>query len=163
MTRHDDAKSWDQVLSRLVGMGGALIPLTAGLDMRWNWSAFEFAWTWKGIALGVMLLGYAIGTLALMANRFFSGVVRIQAERDHHVVDSGPYAWVRHPGYLGAILTYLVTPILLDSLWTFGVVAFFVIILVIRTALEDRTLQAELPGYAAYAERTRYRLLPGIW
>lgn len=161
--RHDDAKAWDQVLARLVGLGGALIPLTAGLDLRGGWSGVNFGWTWKGIALGVILLGYAIGTWALMENRFFSGVVRIQTDREHYVVDTGPYAIVRHPGYVGAILTYLATPILLDSLWTFGVVAFFVIILVIRTALEDRTLQAELPGYAAYAQRTRYRLLPGVW
>ena len=163
MMRADDAKAWDKVVARLVGWGGALIPLTAGLDVRGNWSGGDFGWGWKTLALVVILLGYWIGTLALMENRFFSGVVRIQTDREHHVVDSGPYGVVRHPGYAGAILTYLATPILLDSLWTFGVVTFFSVVLILRTMLEDRTLQAELPGYAAYAQRTKYRLLTGIW
>ena len=90
-------------------------------------------------------------------------MVRIQTDRGHHVVDGGPYRWVRHPGYVGGLLSAFATPILLDSLWTFGVVAVYLIITIIRTALEDRTLQAELPGYVEYAQRTKYRLLPGIW
>ena len=90
-------------------------------------------------------------------------MVRIQTDRGHHVVDSGPYRWVRHPGYVGGLLAAFAIPILLDSLWTFGVVAVYTIALIIRTSLEDRTLQAELPGYAEFTERTRYRLFPGIW
>jgi len=161
---HKDAKSWDKVLSRLVGLAGALIPLSAGLDMREGWSSFQFHWGWKLIAFLLILMGYAIATWALMENRFFSGVVRIQTERGHHLISTGPYAWVRHPGYLGGLLTYFATPILLDSLWTFGVVAVFTVILIIRTALEDRTLQEELPGYKEYAtQKTKYRLIPGIW
>ena len=161
--QHEDIKSWDKILSRLVGLGGALMPLVAGLDMRAGWSDIQFSWTWKIIALIIIVLGYALGTWALMENRFFSGVVRIQTDRGHHVVDSGPYRWIRHPGYVGGLLAAFATPILLDSLWTFGVVALYTLILIIRTALEDRTLQDELPGYAEYAQRTRYRLFPGIW
>ena len=160
---HEDIKSWDKILSRLIVLGGALIPLVAGLDMRCGWSATEFSLGWKIVALIPLLLGYAIGTWALIENRFFSGVVRIQKDRGHHVVDSGPYRWVRHPGYVGVLLTSFSTPILLDSLWTFGVIALYTLILILRTALEDRTLQEELPGYAEYAQRTRYRLFPGIW
>ncbi|NQU29863.1 MAG: isoprenylcysteine carboxylmethyltransferase family protein [Anaerolineae bacterium] len=161
--KHADAKSWDKVLARLVVLGGAFLPLVVALDVRNGWSDFQFSWAWKSVAFIIMLLGYAIGTWALMENRFFSGVVRIQKDRGHHVVDGGPYRWVRHPGYVGGLLAAFGTPILLDSLWTFGVVAVYTAILVLRTSLEDRTLQAELEGYADYAQRTRYRLLPGIW
>lgn len=161
--QHEDIKPWDKILSRLLGLGGALMPLIAGLDLRAGWSDFQFGWGWKSVAIFVILLGYAIGTWALMENRFFSGVVRIQKDRGHHVVDGGPYRWVRHPGYVGGLLAAFGTPILLDSLWTFGVVAVYTAILVLRTSLEDRTLQAELDGYADYTQRTRYRLLPGIW
>lgn len=164
MMQHEDTKPWDEILARLVGMGGALIPLAAGLDARYGWSGLDFALLWKLFALALTLVGYAIGAWALMENRFFSGVVRIQKERDHHVVSSGPYAWVRHPGYAGAMLTYFVTPLLLDSPWTYLPVVLFSAVLVIRTSLEDRTLQEELPGYKEYAtHKTRFRLLPGIW
>jgi protein-S-isoprenylcysteine O-methyltransferase Ste14 len=99
-----------------------------------------------------------------MENRFFSGTVRIQKERGHHVISTGPYAVVRHPGYAGALLTYFATPLLLDSPWTFVPVAFMAVVLIIRTDLEDRTLKHELSGYKEYAtQKTRYRLLPGIW
>lgn len=164
MMQYEDTKPWDEILARLVGMGGALIPLAAGLDVRYGWSGLDFALLWKLFALALTLVGYAISAWALMENRFFSGVVRIQKERDHHVVSSGPYAWVRHPGYAGALLTYFVTPLLLDSPWTYLPVVFFSAVLVIRTSLEDRTLLEELPGYKEYAtQKTRFRLLPGIW
>ena len=98
-----------------------------------------------------------------MANRFFSGTVRIQTERGHHVVSSGPYRLVRHPGYAGGLLGYVLIPVLLDSLWAFLPAGLLATVMVIRTALEDRTLQAELSGYAEYAQKTRYRLVPGVW
>ena len=109
------------------------------------------------------MAGYVLGAYALTENRFFSGVVRIQTDRDHHVVSSGPYRWIRHPGYAGALLSYLATPLFLDSPWAFLPTVFITIVLVIRTALEDRVLRAELEGYCAYAQRVRYRLLPGVW
>jgi len=90
-------------------------------------------------------------------------MVRIQTEREQQVVSSGPYRWIRHPGYAGALLTYLVTPIFLDAIWAFIPAAFLGIALVIRTELEDRTLQDELKGYDDYARRVRYRFLPGVW
>jgi protein-S-isoprenylcysteine O-methyltransferase Ste14 len=160
--RHDDAKSWDKLLAPLVGLGGGLIPLVAGLDARFDPSPPFGLWV-KIVSLAFILAGYALGSYALIENRFFSGMVRIQTEREHQVVSSGPYGWVRHPGYAGALLTYLATPFFLDALWAFLPVALIVVVLVIRTRLEDRTLQEELEGYREYAERVRYRLLPGVW
>jgi protein-S-isoprenylcysteine O-methyltransferase Ste14 len=90
-------------------------------------------------------------------------MVRIQTERGHQVVSSGPYRWLRHPGYAGALLTYLATPFFLDSRWALLAALFLTVVLVIRTSLEDRTLQEELTGYREYAGRVRFRLLPGVW
>lgn len=159
---HEDTVSWDKMLAPLVGLGGGLIPLVAGLDALFNWSS-AFGLPLKMAALLILLAGYALGTYALMENRYFSGTVRIQTERDHKVVSNGPYRWVRHPGYAGALLTYLVTPIFLDAAWAFLPVLFLTVVLVIRTALEDRTLQDQLDGYREYTQRVRYRLLPGVW
>jgi protein-S-isoprenylcysteine O-methyltransferase Ste14 len=160
--QHEDAKSWDKLLSPMVGLGGGLIPLVVGLDARFDWSP-SFSLPTKIISLVIILAGYALGSYALIANRFFSGMVRIQTDRDHHVISSGPYRWVRHPGYAGALLTYLATPLFLDSGWAFLPVMFIAIVLFIRTKLEDQTLKDELEGYRDYAGRVRYRLILGIW
>jgi len=160
--QQEDAKPWDKLLSPLVGLGGGLIPLAAGLNARLDWSP-SFSMPVKILALGVILAGYVLASWALIENRFFSGMVRIQTERGHQVVTGGPYQWMRHPGYAGALLTYLATPIFLDTKWALLPVLFLTIVLVIRTHLEDQTLQDELEGYRDYAQRVRYRLLPGIW
>jgi protein-S-isoprenylcysteine O-methyltransferase Ste14 len=159
---HENAEPWDRWLSPIVGLGSALIPLTAGLDLRFGWSV--------GFSLGVELLGlvfliagYALGSYALIENRFFSGMVRLQPDRGQHVISTGPYRWVRHPGYAGALLAYLGTPLFLDSVWAFVPFLFIFIMLVIRTRLEDRFLQGRLGGYWEYAQSVRYRLLPGVW
>jgi len=160
--QHEDAKPWDKLLSPLVGLGGGLIPLVAGLDALFDWSP-PFSLPVKILALVIILAGYALGSYALIENRFFSGMVRIQTDRGHQIVSSGPYRWIRHPGYAGALLTYLATPIFLDSRWAFLPVMFITIVLVIRTSMEDKALQDELEGYHDYARRVRYRLLPGVW
>ena len=159
---HQDAKPWDKILSPLVGVGGGLLPLVAGLDALYGWSP-PFSMPDKIMALIIILAGYALGSYALMANRYFSGMVRIQTDRDHHVVSGGPYRWLRHPGYAGAILTYLAIPVFLDSRWALVPAIFLSAVLVIRTNLEDKTLQEELDGYPEYAAQVRYRLLPGVW
>ena len=100
---------------------------------------------------------------ALVENRFFSSVVRIQTDRGHVVCDSGPYRIVRHPGYAGNMLALLGIVLALSSLWTLIPAAAALVIAVIRTTLEDRTLQEELPGYKEYARRVRYRWFPGIY
>lgn len=160
--RHDNAESWDRFLAPLVGLGGGLIPLTAGLDALFRWSPV-FPLPAKILSLVVILTGYTLGAYALIENRYFSGMVRIQTDRGHRVVSSGPYRWIRHPGYTGALLTYLATPVFLDSGWAFLPVAFLAVVLVIRTRLEDQTLQHQLTGYREYARQVRYRLFPGIW
>jgi protein-S-isoprenylcysteine O-methyltransferase Ste14 len=160
--QHEDAKAWDKCLAPLVGLGGGLIPLVAGLEALFDASP-AFSLPVRIVSLGAILAGYALGSYALMENRFFSGMVRIQTERGHRVVSGGPYRWVRHPGYVGALLTYLATPVFLGTPWAYVPVVFLTVVLVIRTQLEDSTLQAELEGYCDYARRVRYRLLPGVW
>ena len=145
-----------------MAIGGGLIPLVAGLDELLYWSP-EFSMSVKIIAFIIFLAGYALGYYALVENRFFSGMVRIQNERGHHVISGGPYRWVRHPGYAGAILSYLATPLILDSAWTYLPSVFLTIVIVIRTALEDKVLHNELQGYPEYAGRVRFRLFPGVW
>jgi len=162
LMQHEDAKPWDKLLAPLLGLGGGLVLLVAGLDALLDWSA-TFSLPVKIVSLVIILAGYVLGSYALIENRFFSGVVRIQTDRGHQVVSSGPYRWMRHPGYAGALLTYLATPLFLDSRWAFLPTVFITILLVIRTALEDRVLQDELAGYRDYVRRVRYRLLPGVW
>jgi len=99
----------------------------------------------------------------LIENRYFSGMVRIQTDRGHQVVSAGPYRWIRHPGYAGSLIYFLATPIFLDSSWAFIPAVLLTIVLVIRTSLEDKTLQKELEGYQTYASQVRFRLIPGIW
>lgn len=158
----EGAKPWDRWLAPLVGVGGGLVPVVAGLD-RLLAASPSFAAPLKAVALVVLIAAYALGTYALMENRFFSGVVRIQTDRGHHVVTGGPYRWIRHPGYVGGILAYAAAPLLLDSWWALLPALALTALLVVRTHLEDRTLHEELPGYREYAGRVRYRLLPGVW
>jgi len=160
--RHEDAKHWDKALAPLLAVGSGLVPFVAGLDALDGRSP-QFSLLAKTLSLALILAGYAFASWALIENRYFSGVVRIQTDRDHRVVSSGPYRWVRHPGYAGGLAAYLGTPFFLDSPWAFLPAVFLMIVLVIRTALEDRTLREELAGYKEYATRTRYRLLPGVW
>jgi len=162
MLQHEDAKAWDKQLAPLLGLGGILIMLVAGLDELFGWSP-PYSLPLKILALLIILAGCVLGSYALIENRFFSGMVRLQTDRGQQVVSSGPYRWVRHPGYAGALLVYLATPLFLDSPWAFLPTAFITIVLVVRTALEDRFLQDELEGYRDYAKRVRYRLLPGVW
>jgi protein-S-isoprenylcysteine O-methyltransferase Ste14 len=163
MMDHDDTAPFDRVLAPLLALvGPVLIELVAGFALRFDWLPVFPLWA-EWIGVGFYLLGSVFGSWALAVNRFFSGVVRIQKERGHHVVTSGPYAIVRHPGYLGACLSYLGMVLMLGSPWVLIPYAFQQVVLFVRTALEDRTLHAELPGYAEYAQQTRFRLLPGIW
>jgi protein-S-isoprenylcysteine O-methyltransferase Ste14 len=159
---HADTKGFDKILAPIAGFGGALLMVTAGLDGLFHWTP-AFNMVVKIVALVFILVGYTWSSYALIENRFFSGVVRIQKERGHEVVSSGPYAVVRHPGYAGALLLYLATPFFLDSWCTLVPAVFLVVVLVIRTGLEDRTLQEELPGYREYTKKVRYRLIPGLW
>jgi protein-S-isoprenylcysteine O-methyltransferase Ste14 len=158
-----NAKAWDKVLAPLMAVSvGYPMVFVAGLDHRYNWSSEIPLWL---IVIGFFLisLGYAFAAWALAENRFFSSVVRIQTDRGHVVCDSGPYRFVRHPGYAGNILALFGIVLALGSVWTLIPAAVASIIAVIRTVLEDQTLQEELPGYRDYARRVRYRLIPCIY
>jgi len=146
----------------IVGISQLARYITAGLDHRNDWTgAFPFAA--QLAALTICVLAYALVVRATASNAFFSQIVRIQSERGHTVAMGGPYHYVRHPAYLGAILYELAVPILLSSWWSLIPSGFDAILMILRTALEDRTLQAELTGYDDYARHVRHRLLPGIW
>jgi protein-S-isoprenylcysteine O-methyltransferase Ste14 len=156
------SKGWDTAILSLLGLVQLARYVVAGLDARHGWSG-SFSVGAQVLALGLCLAGYALVTWSTAANAFFSQIVRIQTERGQHVVSGGPYRYVRHPGYAGAILFEFAAGVLLSSWWALLAGAASALLLVLRTALEDRLLQAELPGYMAYARRTRFRLLPGIW
>ena len=156
------AKPWDVAIMSMLGIIQLVRYVVAGLDHRYSWTG-SFPYTAQLVALAICVLGYGLVAWATASNAFFSQVVRIQSERGHTVAAGGPYHYVRHPAYLGAVLYELAAPILFASWWTFVPSGVAAILLVLRTALEDRTLQAELSGYRDYALQVRYRLLPGIW
>jgi len=157
-----DTKTWDKVLSVFFGIFGLSLLAVAALDVRFAWSSpMSTALTIVGFA--AFVAGFGASTWAMASNRFFASVVRIQADRGHAVATGGPYRFVRHPAYAGFIVGALGTALLLGSRWALVPAALSGVLVVVRTALEDRTLQRELPGYADYAARVRYRLLPRVW
>jgi protein-S-isoprenylcysteine O-methyltransferase Ste14 len=156
-------KWWDKVFFAFYAPLYIVVYLVGCLDAgRFGWSPHlpVFAYV---LGYGVLFLSHSIVIWAMWTNRFFSSAVRIQTDRGHHVVQDGPYRFVRHPGYVGAIPTPVCISIVLGSVWALIPAGGLAILVIIRTYLEDRTLQRELPGYAEYAETVRYRLLPGIW
>lgn len=161
--RPGEMQDWDRIVSGLWTAAQYLaLPLMAGLDLRFGWTPpLHAGWHWAGVF--VYIAGLAFSSWAMIANTFFSTVVRIQRERGQTVCRSGPYRYVRHPGYAGFMLSSLGIPILLGSWWTLipGIIA--MTLMVIRTVREDQLLQAELPGYREYTRDVRYRLMPGVW
>lgn len=143
-------------------LGPATTLLIAGLDHRYGWSTPPQMGA-QLVALAGVALALGLALWAFLTNRFFSAVVRIQTERGHTVVSTGPYAVVRHPGYAGSAAAQLLTPLALGSWWALLPAALTAAVIALRTAREDGTLQAELPGYGEYADRVRSRLLPGVW
>jgi len=161
--QREDVKAWDKILLPVTAIYGPLASwIVAGLDERFGWTP-ELPDYIQIIALCVIFLGSMVGTWAMTVNRFFSSHVRIQADRGHNVVSTGPYRVVRHPGYAGGILAWIAGPVFFSSYWVAIPSVAVITLNIIRTALEDRTLKEELPGYSEYAERVRYRLVPGIW
>ncbi len=159
--RHADTKKFDRIILALYSPLPLVQLAVAALDRRYVWSDLPTLWSLSG--LGLLVLGLGSGLGALWVNPHFEATVRIQAERDHKVVSSGPYRLVRHPGYLGVIVTFIAAALLLGSLWALVPAGAASILFVVRTALEDRVLRQELPGYEEYARRVRFRLLPGLW
>jgi len=158
-----DAKGWDKALLGVSLLLNLVTFVLAGLDSGRLHRAASVPWAWVTVGLALALLGTALFLWAMGENRFFSAVVRIQTERAHHVCTTGPYRWVRHPGYAGSVLGSLGMPLLLDSAWAYLPALVLIAFFVLRTSLEDRFLQENLPGYREYAQKVRYRLLPGVW
>jgi protein-S-isoprenylcysteine O-methyltransferase Ste14 len=158
-----DVKTWDKVLvPPITLLTHVVVLLVAGLNVRFGWPP-EVPVALQVVMLVVGTLGYALILWSMLTNTFFSAAVRIQEDRGHAVVTTGPYRLVRHPGYVGLFAFTLAAPVALGSWWAIIPGGLAAILVIVRTALEDRTLQAELAGYKEYAARVRYRLLPGVW
>ena len=156
------AKTWDRAIMSIFRLTTLARYILAGLDQRYGWSS-GFPVAAQVAGLMVCVLSYSLLAWAMVSNTFFSQIVRVQSDRGHAVVTHGPYSYVRHPAYVGMIVFEVAMAILLDSWYALIASGVCAILLILRTVLEDRTLQAELPGYADYARQVRYRLLPGIW
>jgi protein-S-isoprenylcysteine O-methyltransferase Ste14 len=149
---------------RLFGLVLVLHWIVAGLDRgRFHWSDDVPAWL-RAAGLIAVATGYGLALWAMLVNRFFSSVVRIQSDRGQYVVTTGPYRWIRHPGYLAGIVIMVASGIALGSWFSAAIlIALSLPFLLHRAITEGRVLQAELPGYRDYAARVRWRVLPWIW
>ena len=162
LERRKREKTWDVAIVSLMGLVTLVRYILAGLDQRYGWTG-GFPLPVEIAALILCAAGYALFVWATASNAFFSRLLRIQSERNHTVVTGGPYRWVRHPAYTGTIVYELAVSFLLASWWSLIPSGVGAVMMLVRTALEDRTLQEELDGYKEYAAKVKYRLLPGIW
>ena len=158
------AKTWDPFIANASFLlFWPVSTVVAGLDYgRFHFSP-SIPMPVSLTALLAFALGLAFSVWAMLANRFFVKLVKIQTDREHSVITNGPYAYVRHPGYAGSLLSFIALPVALGSLWALLPAAAGLALWVLRTYLEDRTLHKELDGYSRYAARVRWRLVPGIW
>jgi protein-S-isoprenylcysteine O-methyltransferase Ste14 len=159
----EGTKPWDKIfLAVYFFISLIAFPIVAGLDVgRFQWSELHINFAIVGVILFALCV--AFGSWAIVVNRFFETTVRIQTDRGHKVITTGPYRFVRHPGYLSMILGALSASLIIGSLYSLIPCGLAIIAVLVRTYLEDRTLQDELNGYQEYAERVRWRLVPGIW
>jgi len=157
------AKRWDLAVLGVLAMANLARLILAGLDFRYGWTSPAFPLSVTITAATLAAAGYAVFVWATASNAFFSLQVRLQGDRGQSVATGGPYRFVRHPGYAGALAFEVFAPVALGSWWAMLPSLIGVIALLVRTALEDGTLQTELPGYPEYSRATRYRLVPGIW
>jgi protein-S-isoprenylcysteine O-methyltransferase Ste14 len=156
-------KSWDKIILGLSAVTLIITYIVAGLDSGRFQCSPGFHWGVNASGVILVLLGEVIFLMAQKQNKFFSSLMRIQADRGHTVCDTGIYKIIRHPAYFGNIITAIGIPLILGSLWGLIPSAVSIFLTIIRTSLEDRTLINELAGYSDYISKTRYRLLPHIW
>jgi protein-S-isoprenylcysteine O-methyltransferase Ste14 len=160
--KKENVEKWDKIITGIIIIPWYTIYIIAGLDIRFGWSPELALWVHL-IALFTFITGNALVSWSMIANNYFSTKVRIQYDRGHAVSSGGPYGYIRHPGYIGMIILILATPILLGSIWALVPGFITVILFIVRTSFEDNTLKNKLAGYKEYAERVKYRLMPGIW
>jgi protein-S-isoprenylcysteine O-methyltransferase Ste14 len=157
-----NVKHWDTVILNIYTVFLVIMVVLAPLDGgRFHWSHVP-VWV-NMLGLGLMIPSFALLMWVTVTNTYLSRYVRIQDDRGHQVVTSGPYRFVRHPMYASNILFFPSIPLLLGSWWALIPAVIIMGLFTLRTYLEDKTLQAELPGYKEYAMKTRYRMVPGIW
>jgi protein-S-isoprenylcysteine O-methyltransferase Ste14 len=157
-----DARGWDKILTPAAVITGVhLQAVVMGLNWRFHWPVIDPLYIVPGLLL--LLASTGITTWAMAVNTHFEATVRIQEDRSHRVVDTGPYRWIRHPGYLGFLLVMVAAPLTVGAPAGFINAAVAGTLIIIRTYWEDRTLKKDLHGYKAYSDRVRYRLLPGLW
>jgi len=158
-----EVKTWDKWIggSWMIGQY-FLVPIICALDFRFGWTG-EIALAWHLLGVVGYTLSLGLTGWAMISNAYFSTAVRIQKDRGQQVCTTGPYHYVRHPGYVGFFFQALSMPLLLGSFWALLFAIPFAALMVIRTTLEDRMLHEQLPGYMEYAQQVRYRLLPGVW
>lgn len=156
-------RGWDKIGIVLFILAYLAIFVVCSLDAgRYGWTRplpvkhYVFSWV-----LFIVSMGFVFW--AMLINNFFSSVVRIQTDRGHHVIQEGPYRYVRHPGYVGFIVNIMMTALVLGSFWGLIPAGILAVLIIIRTYLEDKILQKELPGYIEYTQKVKYRLLPGVW
>ncbi|NIO37185.1 isoprenylcysteine carboxylmethyltransferase family protein [Candidatus Bathyarchaeota archaeon] len=160
--KREGSKLWDEILMRASNLMVLIsIPAIAGLDGRFYWSNLDAYFAVVGFVF--VVVSSVLLNWAMIVNPHFEPTVRIQKERDHKVITSGPYNIVRHPGYLAGILFTISIPLIIGSVFAFIPVGIYALLVIIRTWLEDKTLQEELEGYSEYTGQVRYRLFPGIW
>lgn len=159
----ENTKKWDKAILGLSFLITIAMYIIAGLDSgRFHWSS-NFHWSIYLLGIILTAFGQLLFLIAQKQNKFFSSTVRIQTERDHTVCETGLYKIVRHPAYMGSIIQSSGFPLLFGSLWSIIPIAIMIIILIIRTNLEDKTLKKELNGYNEYSKKTRYKIIPFIW
>lgn len=162
MSVKKDVKGWDKTIIRIYTVLLMIMYIVLPLDaVRFGWSRVPAALSWPAFA-GIFL-SWAVVFWAFRENAYLSAFVRVQTDRGHTVCTTGPYRFVRHPMYLAVILAILCVPLFLGSLFSLIPAALIVGLFVLRTSLEDRTLRAELPGYADYAAKVRWKLIPNVW
>jgi protein-S-isoprenylcysteine O-methyltransferase Ste14 len=159
----EGAKKWDKLILGLSFLASICMYVIAGLDSgRYCWST-EFHWSLYVLGGILTALGQLLFLIAQKQNKFFSSTVRIQTDRNHQVCETGLYRMVRHPAYLGSLIQSIGFPLLFGSSWSILPVFISMILLLVRTYLEDTTLMNELGGYREYTNQTRYRLIPYLW
>jgi len=158
----EGAKRWDRAIIVVWGVLLFVFALVAGFDVgRYQWTTVDFNLIYVGVV--IFAVGSIFGIWPMLINKHYEATVRIQTDRDHQVITTGPYRIVRHPSYLGAIIGYIGMPLIVGSFLSYVIVGVIIGLLIVRTHFEDNTLQNELNGYNEYSERVKYRLIPGVW